>query len=211
MIEDTDNGLFAVILAAGEARRFGTPKQIARLGGDSLLARADARASAVCGPRKLAVVGAHIGPVQVELTGIGLAFVISADWRAGPGAGIAAGVRALAADCAGTLIWHADQALLEDADLVSLRDAWAENPARVVAARYGDSIGAPVIFPRRLFPALRALDPAGGAKHIIAAEADRVEIPMPSAAIDIDTREDLASAERQLAVRRARGSRNARS
>ncbi len=203
MDKQRDANLYSLILAAGEARRFGSPKQLAMLAGKSLLQRADSLARSVTERRRLVVAGAHLAQVLPALTSIGTAFVINRDWREGPGSSIGAGIRALPSDCTGVLVWHADQVLLRSRDLSALRDVWQTRQTHIVAASFDNNVGAPVIFPRRVFSALQALDARNGAKHIITSDELVVSSAMQRAAFDVDTQQDLAHAEQHLATRRA--------
>jgi len=61
-----------------------------------------------------------------------------------------------------------------------------------VAARYGMTTGVPAVFPRSVFSDLGALRGDMGARALLQRNPDRVvRVPMASAAIDIDTPEDL--------------------
>jgi molybdenum cofactor cytidylyltransferase len=72
----------------------------------------------------------------------------------------------------------------------------------MAAALYAGEIGAPAIFPRSAFRDLTELRGDIGAREVLRRNPDRVlRVPMPSAALDIDTPEDLLTLEAQ-AVRR---------
>jgi molybdenum cofactor cytidylyltransferase len=85
-----------------------------------------------------------------------------------------------------------DQAAVTAADLQRLVGAWRRQPGYIAAARYGTTTGAPAIFPRSTFADLCALRGDKGARVMLQRNTDRViRVPMASAAIDIDTPEDL--------------------
>jgi molybdenum cofactor cytidylyltransferase len=57
---------------------------------------------------------------------------------------------------------------------------------------YAGTCGAPAIFPRSAFRELGELRGDAGARMLLRRNADRmVRVPMPSAALDVDTPEDL--------------------
>ena len=69
----------------------------------------------------------------------------------------------------------------------------ATSAAPIVRAVHRGEHGHPVIFKRRIFDALRAADPAQGAKAVVrAAEVEDVETGDPGVVDDIDTPEDYA-------------------
>jgi molybdenum cofactor cytidylyltransferase len=86
----------------------------------------------------------------------------------------------------------ADQALLQADSLKGLISAWRQQPDRIAAACYAGSLGAPAIFPQRLFPDLLGLRGDRGAKQILRVRAQEVTgIVMPDAEFDLDTKTDL--------------------
>ncbi|MFO1428045.1 MAG: hypothetical protein U1F11_13940 [Steroidobacteraceae bacterium] len=72
---------------------------------------------------------------------------------------------------------------------------WRRQPEYIVAARYGSTVGVPAIFPRCACASCRSCADRG-AQSLLRRHADRlVRVPMPAAAADIDTPEDLLSIE----------------
>lgn len=191
-------GLRAVILAAGASRRFGSPKQLARYRGETLLARSvrlaqEARAGTVCvvlGYRAEAMRRAlRQGRVSAGETNL----VRNARWRDGMGRSLARGVRALDQGARAVLVCLADQPLLEAGDLARLVLAWRASPRSVVASRYDGKPGVPAIFPRSHFAALKSLSGDRGARVLLASSNDVLTVPMPLAAVDIDDPRDLSN------------------
>ncbi len=86
----------------------------------------------------------------------------------------------------------ADQAAVTADDLRRLAGTWRCQPHHIVAAQYAGTTGVPAIFPREDFAALGALRGDEGARVLLKRGGDRVvRMPLHSAAIDIDTPEDL--------------------
>ena len=87
----------------------------------------------------------------------------------------------------------ADQPAVTADDLRRLVNTWLRQPNCIVAAQYAGTAGVPAIFPREDFAALSTLRGDAGARALLQRAGDRlVRVPLPSAAIDIDTPEDLA-------------------
>jgi CTP:molybdopterin cytidylyltransferase MocA len=117
---------------------------------------------------------------------------INRDWREGMGSSIRAGVARLPASCTAVLLMLVDQAAVTGEDLKRLVSAWRRQPDYIAAACYGTTTGVPAIFPRSTFSDLQSLRGDVGARVLLQRNPDRVvRVPMASAAIDIDTPEDL--------------------
>jgi len=189
-------GLYAVVLAAGASTRFGSAKQLVRVGGRPLLHTAVTRAAEVTGNALIVVLGsgaAQLAPLLKHSPG---SVVVNQDWREGLASSIRAGVARLPAACSAVLLLLADQAAVTADDLRRLAGSWRKQPEHMAAALYDGLCGAPAIFPRSCFRALSELRGDSGARALLMRNPDRVvRVPMPSAAIDVDTSEDLLALE----------------
>ena len=189
---DPGDGLHAVVLAAGASTRFGSAKQLVRVAGRPLLHIAVARAAEVAGTAVTVVLGARAAELTPLLTHTQASVVINREWREGMASSIRAGVARLPASCTAVLLMLVDQAAVTGEDLKRLVGAWRRQPDYIAAARYGMTTGVPAIFPRSSFFDLASLRGDVGARVLLRRNPDRiVRVPMASAAIDIDTPEDL--------------------
>jgi molybdenum cofactor cytidylyltransferase len=181
----------AVLLAAGEASRYGSPKLLERFEGESLLRRA-ARAftEAGCAPL-IAVLGALPG-LREELGGIPALIVENREPGRGIAHSIALGVESLPEEAAAVLIGVADQPLLDAAAVRLLVRAF--RPGRIVAPRYGTVPGNPRLYDRRFFPELRGLEGDRGAQILADRHPEAVdEVALPErCGLDVDTPGDWA-------------------
>ena len=185
-------GLHAIVLAAGASSRFGSAKQLVRVGGHPLLHSAVARAAGVAGSAVLVVLGAHASELTQLLTHSQASIIINRDWREGMASSIRAGIARLPPSCTAVLLMVVDQAAVTAEDLQRLVSAWRRQPEYIAAAHYGATTGVPAIFPRSRFSDLQGLRGDVGARQLLRRNPDRVvRVPMQRAAIDIDTPEDL--------------------
>jgi molybdenum cofactor cytidylyltransferase len=187
--------LAAVVLAAGESSRLGTPKQLVLYQGLPLVARA-ARAALNAGADPVVVVlGANAERVGAALFGIPVIAVVNPEWARGMGTSVATGVRAIldqAPSTGGVLIMLADQPLVGAAALGRLLESWRDLPDTITAAAYADTIGVPAVFGRAHFDALCSLPAAAGAAPLLRqVDAQVHRVVMPEAAVNIDTPGDL--------------------
>lgn len=183
--------MLAIVPAAGQSRRLGTPKQLIEYRGQTLLAHCVRRVQAVCDDL-LVVTGACREQVLAALDAA-TPTVHNPDWRAGLGTSIARAVaRAAAGGYDAVLIALPDQPLIDRRDLARLLSEHRSFPGQVICSGYEGTRGVPAILPRRLFDELLSLDGDRGAQRLIAGERAARVIAMPNAAFDIDTPADLA-------------------
>lgn len=188
----SDASLHAVVLAAGASTRFGSPKQLVRVDGRPLLHTVVARAVELAGHSVTVVLGAHAGELSALLRHSPASVIVNRDWQEGMASSIRAGMARVSAGCQGVLLLLADQPNVTIEDLRRLAGAWRRQSDFIVAAQYGSTTGVPAIFPRTSFADLGSLRGDRGARSVLQKNPDRVvRIPMPAAALDIDTPEDL--------------------
>lgn len=194
---DAAASLHAIVLAAGASSRFGSAKQLVRIGDRPLLTVAAGRAAEVVGHALIVVLGARAAQLSPLLKHSPGSVVVNREWREGLASSIRAGVAQLPASCAGVMLVLADQACVTAEDLGRLAGAWRREPQCIAAALYGATVGAPAIFPRHLFGELSELKGDVGARVLLRRHADRlVKVPMASAAFDLDTPDDLLELNR---------------
>lgn len=192
----------AVVLAAGESRRMGEPKQLLRWQGEPLVTRA-ARIALESGASETVVVTGAVGE-QVEAAlaplreaGRGrLRVVHNAAWQAGQAGSVRAAVEALPAACEAVLFTPVDQPRLPSGLLRRLWQVWRGGSDLAAVAVDGAIRGAPGLFDRRFFGQLRQVQGDGGGGRLLrqyAAEASAIEAPLEWVA-DVDTPEDWRAA-----------------
>lgn len=174
----------------------GRPKQLLRLGGETLLRRAaHAALGAGCAP-VVVVTGAHAVETRGELRGLGVLEVENLRWETGMGSSVRAGVEALLETQAGTaavVLMLCDQPLVNADVIAALVAAHRETGREVVASQYGGSFGVPALFAATLFDELTRLEGHAGAKQVIKRHASRAHfVPFPGGEIDVDTPDDFS-------------------
>jgi len=193
---DESLSVYAIVLAAGASTRFGSPKQFARLGGETLIRRAIAAATEAVGPAIRVILGAHAAEIAATLDLPAEQVAINAHWAEGIASSIRIGVTGLPPSCQGVLCLLADQPYVTGVSLGRIINAWRSTPESIVASSFESVIGAPCLFPRWCFREMVALQGDKGAQGLLARYAGRVQtMHLAEAAIDIDTRLQLAEQE----------------
>lgn len=183
--------IHALLLAAGNAGRFGSAKQLAPFDGTPLVRRA-AQSVLDAGLPLAVVTGAYADKVAAALEGLPLTLLHNPDWAQGMGSSLGCGFRQLfAGDSQTALVCLADQPRIQAPQLRQLITAWQQAPQRMAAAAHGDALGPPCLFPRRWYEELSQWSGPQGARKLLERQAqDLLRVDMPEAAVDVDTRED---------------------
>ncbi|WP_051471453.1 nucleotidyltransferase family protein [Patulibacter minatonensis] len=187
---------FAVVLAAGEGRRFGAAKQLAQLDGRPLLRHAiDAVAPRSDVDGTVVVLGAH-APAIVDAVDLDDVSVVHCEaWRSGPSASLATGLdAALRLGATEVLITLGDQPLLRAATV----DRVLSRPGAVVRAVHDDRPGHPVLLRGAAIGRVAALGD-DDRRAFLARSAVRVPVGDVDAGTDVDRPGDLAALERTSA------------
>jgi molybdenum cofactor cytidylyltransferase len=190
----------AIILAAGEAKRFrlspAETKLVAELDGKPLVRHvADAALASRARP-VLVVIGHAHAQVAGALFGLDLQLIQNHDPAVGLSASLKLAIGALPPTAHGVVILLGDMPLISAGLIDRLTDAFDNAPVEplaVVPARRGRR-GNPALLGRGLFAAVTTLEGDKGARNLISAVGKNVlEMPIgdSSIEIDIDTREDL--------------------
>lgn len=184
----------AIVLAAGASRRLGQAKQLLKFGGETLLERAIRLARQAGAAPIWVVLGAQHSIIAASVSLPGAIGVFNPDWEQGLSTSIHAGLRALGAGAAGTLILSCDQPRLSADHLRALIAAFAgQTEPAIVASAYAGKRGVPAVFPRAVFPHLLALRGDTGARDLLREPpCPLVAIDFPGGEVDIDTPGDLA-------------------
>lgn len=184
---------WVILLAAGGSHRFGRPKQLARVEGQTLLRRAARLALAARPDGCVVVLGAHAARLTRELQGLPVRTVTNRRWKEGLSTSLRAGLAALPAAAPAALILLADQVALHPPDLLRLIRRWQREPRAIVTAHAQAARRPPAILPRACFARLRRLRGDTGAKGLMADPCLQVvELEMAAAAIDVDVPADLS-------------------
>jgi CTP:molybdopterin cytidylyltransferase MocA len=181
-----------LLLAAGAGRRFGGPKALVRLDGETFVERGVRLLhDGGCAP-VLVVLGAAAHEVRPLVREADV--TVAEDWAQGMGASLRAGLAALEPTGAGAcVVALADQPLVGAEAVRRLRAAGNVDAA---VATYGGRPRNPVLLSRRVWAAVAAAAAGDtGARGWLRAHPDRVtQVPCDGTGspVDVDTPDDLA-------------------
>lgn len=190
MSEFTAAPIGCLIMAAGNASRFGENKLTASFAGKSLFSLALAAIPADTFAR-VTVVSQYPALLQ-EAKQAGFHAIRNDRPDDGISRTIRLGTEAMA-DCAGILYMVADQPLLRQETVLRIVQDWRQHPGCIVGAAHNGHRGSPCLFPARFFPELCALEGDRGGSSVIRRHEDAlrlVEAAEPELS-DCDTKQAL--------------------
>ena len=168
----------AVVLAAGAATRFGSPKQ------QLLLPRVLARL-AESSVDEIVVVGGAYDLCDAQPPG-NVRHAQCAEWERGPGASLRCGLEVLDGGVEAALVVLADGPFLSPAAVDRVVSSWERDGGDLVAASYGGVRGHPLLVARAAWAAI----PDAGLRAVEPRLVPCDELGSPG---DVDTPDDLPS------------------
>ncbi len=186
-----DRNVLSVILAAGASTRFGSPKLIAKIGTQTLVEHVQTELLNSSADKVAIVLGGNRELVQQQVLP-GVSVLVNEQWQEG----IAASVRcaaesAMSLKSSHLLLLVCDQPFVSSCLIDRILSLSKFEPEKIVACRYGETVGVPALFPQRYFNLLLALKGDTGAKSVIK-QAEGVQlVDFPEGMTDIDCPADM--------------------
>jgi molybdenum cofactor cytidylyltransferase len=193
----------AIVLAAGRSTRMGGPnKLVAEISGRPLV-RIAAEAALASRARPVIVVTGHQRErVEAALSGLDVLLVHNPDYAGGLSTSLKAGVAVVPREADGAIVCLGDMPQVDARLIDRLLGAFdPEKGALVVVPTIDGKRGNPVVWSRRFFPELAAIDGDVGARHLIASYPEavtEVAVTGQAAFVDVDTPDALMAAKAEI-------------
>lgn len=183
-----------LILAAGAASRMNQAKMLLPFASASILSHILGEVKAVKPGCICLLTGYYHKEIADSIDTSQLFLVHNKHWKEGMASSIRAGMQALMKkypELSSVMILVSDQPYLNRKLLYEMMAVQAKTRKGIVAARYGKVTGTPVLFEKKYFNQLLALDGDTGARSVLQQhKTDMATVAFPLGAIDIDTAED---------------------
>jgi molybdenum cofactor cytidylyltransferase len=194
-----------IVLAAGSSSRLGRPKQLLPLQGEPLLRFTLQRILTTRLDVVYVVLGHRADEISGAIADLPVRIVLNPDAERGQSTSVLAGLQAVAAtEPDAVMFLLGDQPQVNPTVVNALIRRWQDTHAGVVAPRYADGIGNPILFDGGVLAEFTTLDGDTGARAIVRAHQHSgaislVEVNSP-APRDVDTEADYAALLASLAV-----------
>src|SRR4051794_8837910 len=194
-----------LILAAGRSTRMGGPNKLTEeINGKALVRHVAEHVLASRAKPVIVVTGHQRERVERALAGLPVTFVHNPNFADGLSTSLKAGIAAVPADADGAIVSLGDMPQVSAKLIDRLIAAFdPERGALVVIPTIAGKRGNPVLWSRRFFPDLAAVEGDVGARHLIGNYAEAVgEVPLDDAGAltDVDTPEALIALRAAMIV-----------
>lgn len=157
-----------LILAAGESKRMGTPKQLLKWGKSTLLNHSITQAVNSKADSVFVVLGANFDTIKDSIDTDDVTVLKYADWKLGMGNSIAFGIQkiwSLAFD--GVTLMLVDQPQIDTSFLNKLILEFQQSEKPIIATGYKNGAGVPAVFDKTYFEQLVSLSGKKGGRLLI--------------------------------------------
>jgi molybdenum cofactor cytidylyltransferase len=181
-----------VILAAGQSKRLGRPKQLLDLNGEPVLRHTVRNAASSDLDQIVLVLGYEAAAIEDAVGDWGQNLVINPDYSGGQSTSLKLGLSAVDPSAEAVLFLLGDQPQVGPYLINQILKTFRKGEGRIVMPSYRGTSSNPVLFAREYFPELAAVQGDEGARSVIKghrAEVVNIEIDA-SPPLDIDTEED---------------------
>ncbi|MDP2209880.1 MAG: nucleotidyltransferase family protein [Bacteroidota bacterium] len=166
--------IYAVILAAGESSRMGSPKALLQIHGKTFLEHLVATLRNA-GLHEISVVLGHDSDkIITQLPDLNVSFIINENYQKGQLSSIQAAIRSVPKDCDAIMICPIDRPLISTELIKKLIEAYMKTKPPIVIPIFDAKRGHPIIFSSSLFFELMRAPHDVGARAVVWAHHNEV-------------------------------------
>jgi molybdenum cofactor cytidylyltransferase len=181
-----------LILAAGQSKRMGQPKQLLPYKNSTLLLEKIKQFQSIENVQVFVVLGAYFKDIFPLLRELPVKVVMNAKWQEGMGSSLSKGIELIQKKeiFDRVLITLSDLPLMESSHYDELIELSKSSGKRIIQTEYEDTSGVPVVFDKSLFASLSKLKNEEGAKPLIEKYKKEVlKLRSKTPFFDVDTSE----------------------
>lgn len=188
----------ALVLAAGLSRRMGANKLLLEVEGSTIIEKTVdvTMASPVSGISM--VLGNAGNDIKKILAAYPINFIDNPNYASGMSSSLKSGIKSMInrKDVDAVLVMLGDMPFVSTETVTRLIKEFEKNHSLIIAPRYNDSRGNPVLFSREMFQYVLEINGDCGAREVINRFQDQVvfiDVDDPGIIMDLDTKEDMSN------------------
>jgi molybdenum cofactor cytidylyltransferase len=191
LAQEKEFSIAGIILAAGQSKRFGSPKQLLSLHGEPFIRQIAMKAIRAGLSPVMVITGAVKEEIEQELNGLPVVIIHNPVWIEGQSTSIRVGVKHLPETTGGAIFMLSDQPMIPETLIRSLVEVHVKTLAKIIAPEVDGRRANPVLFDKQTFPELMRLVGDTGGRALFS-KYRVLTIPWndPRILMDIDSPED---------------------
>lgn len=183
----------AIVLAAGESKRMGSPKMLLPYNGTTVLGKVIENVLAAGITEPLVIAGAERDEIIKAVMRYPVKHCYNEKYRSGMLSSVQCGLTSLAEDCRAVLVMPGDQPMISEREIKKVIKSWIESGRGIVMPSYNGKRGHPLIVDMKYRTEILALPEEEGLRRLAEMHPEDVleaETDDPCVLRDIDTKED---------------------
>lgn len=188
--EDQSNKIWALVLAAGESRRMGTPKMLLPFRGKTMAEHVIMNIRNAGIKNILAVTGAEKEKLPMLFQKLSVNFCLNNNYHEGMLSSVICGLRNLPQDVRAVLVFPGDQPLITPVAINLVTESYFTSGKGMVIPLFNGRRGHPLLFDAKYRGEVESLNPSEGLRSLATAhphDIEEIETNDPGILKDFDT------------------------
>ena len=185
--------IWAIVLAAGESRRMGSPKMILPYEGMTIIEKVLENVLASDVEKVVIVLGSHREEIMKVIKRFQVQHCYNSNFKDGMLSSVKCGFEFLPSDFRAAMVFLGDQPMVETSVINQMINAYQESGKGILVPVFENKGGHPLMVDKKYFDEIINFDDPEGLKGLLRKHPDdllEVTAETPSVLSDIDTRED---------------------
>ncbi len=199
--------VWAIILAAGESKRMGRPKQLLPFNGKTILETVIEASLSSKTAHTVVVLGAARGKIANKITHYPVTTRINKQYRSGMLSSIKCGFRAVPRDANAVLVMLGDVPAITPEVINELIEAFEGSDKGVVVPVFHSKRGHPILVSNRYRQEVLSIEPSQSLRTLLHAHRDdilEVTVKTDGILFDIDTEEEYTRVLREYTAKKSK-------
>jgi molybdenum cofactor cytidylyltransferase len=193
--------LWAIILAAGESKRMGSPKMLLNFNGRTMIENVIVNVTESKVDKIMVVLGAYREVLADQIGELPVKYCYNDNYKEGMLSSVQCGFRNLPSDFKAALVFQGDQPLITANAINKVIDAYLTSEKGIVIPAYKERRGHPILIDKKYSKEIEKLNPDRGLHslaHEFSDDVLEVDINEPGILRDFDTYEEYREGVNQI-------------